>query len=453
MIRLIHRRHRDVVADVREQTTQASQLVGIAGQELLADPRTNPRVRPLADALLTSQHEHALKAAHSRVLRRYRVSNRGAEHAEEMLEAVRQARQMRSPARSVLALQKGRRYWMTTSLGLSVALSVGAASGVAALAAKLDAPELAGWVAEAGGTVLSTAAISYRAHLAAHDDQPSGWHNCVLWALTFVPLTASVAANVFGAGPVGVLCSLGAAAFALLAHVVGEASAAAMQKQAARVTEQEERELQAAVLEHDLFAAPAPKVQVQPEAPTRTPAIEGVREQVNQQVREPARNPLVICSANLNPVKVHVNREPANRNPVNREPRTGEPANREPVRPVICSGKLNHLVRKPANQQGVNREPACGKVRKENHEPADANQSVREQRTASRRPQRGAADLSTRAARKQEEIRQVLALIEERGLEAVSLDVVMRELGFKKTTAYHRLKDAREQFANLAKAS
>lgn len=430
MIRLIHRRHRDVVADVREQTTQASQLVGIAGQELLADPRTNPRVRPLADALLTSQHEHALKAAHSRVLRRYRVSNRGAEHAEEMLEAVRQARQMRSPARSVLALQKGRRYWMTTSLGLSVALSVGAASGVAALAAKLDAPELAGWVAEAGGTVLSTAAISYRAHLAAHDDQPSGWHNCVLWALTFVPLTASVAANVFGAGPVGVLCSLGAAAFALLAHVVGEASAAAMQKQAARVTEQEERELQAAVLEHDLFAAPAPKVQVQPEAPTRTPAIEGVREQVNQQVREPA-----------------------NRNPVNREPRTGEPANREPVRPVICSGKLNHLVRKPANRQGVNREPACGKVRKENHEPADANQSVREQRTASRRPQRGAADLSTRAARKQEEIRQVLALIEERGLEAVSLDVVMRELGFKKTTAYHRLKDARERFANLAKAS
>ncbi|WP_289009042.1 hypothetical protein [uncultured Thermomonospora sp.] len=430
MIRLIHRRHRDVVADVREQTTQASQLVGIAGQELLADPRTNPRVRPLADALLTSQHEHALKAAHSRVLRRYRVSNRGAEHAEEMLEAVRQARQMRSPARSVLALQKGRRYWMTTSLGLSVALSVGAASGVAALAAKLDAPELAGWVAEAGGTVLSTAAISYRAHLAAHDDQPSGWHNCVLWALTFVPLAASVAANVFGAGPVGVLCSLGAAAFALLAHVVGEASAAAMQKQAARVTEQEERELQAAVLEHDLFAAPAPKVQVQPEAPTRTPAIEGVREQVNQQVREPA-----------------------NRNPVNREPRTGEPANREPVRPVICSGKLNHLVRKPANRQGVNREPVCGKVRKENHEPADANQSVREQRTASRRPQRGAADLSTRAARKQEEIRQVLALIEERGLEAVSLDVVMRELGFKKTTAYHRLKDAREQFANLAKAS
>lgn len=256
---LVSKRDRsaDSVADqVARQVAEAAALAQIDGQDRLGDPRTNPAVRPLADTLLVDQHRHALKAAHGRVLRRHRIGERSAAHAEAALEAIRQAKEARSPARSVLALHRGRRYWMTASLATSLILSAGAASGVAALAEQMDAPALAGWVAEAGGTVLSTAAISYRAHLASHDDHPTGWHNTVLWALTFIPLASSIAANIAGAGLVGVLCSVGAAAFALLAHVVGEASAQAMLRQAKRVTDEDERALHAAAVGDDLFTVP-----------------------------------------------------------------------------------------------------------------------------------------------------------------------------------------------------
>lgn len=48
-----------------------------------------------------------------------------------------------------------------------------------------------------------------------------------------------------------------------------------------------------------------------------------------------------------------------------------------------------------------------------------------------------------RSARQAKEVRQVLDLIRDRGYDAVNLKVVRQELGFKKTTAYHRLTEAR----------
>ncbi|GLW58103.1 hypothetical protein [Kitasatospora phosalacinea] len=51
-----------------------------------------------------------------------------------------------------------------------------------------------------------------------------------------------------------------------------------------------------------------------------------------------------------------------------------------------------------------------------------------------------------------EQVRQVLALIEAVGYDTVDLDYVMANLGLKKTTAYHRLTDARREFANRTAA-
>ncbi|MFE2352371.1 hypothetical protein [Kitasatospora cineracea] len=51
-----------------------------------------------------------------------------------------------------------------------------------------------------------------------------------------------------------------------------------------------------------------------------------------------------------------------------------------------------------------------------------------------------------------EQVRQVLALIEAVGYDTVDLDYVMANLGLRKTTAYHRLTDARRAFANRTAA-
>ncbi|WP_073819188.1 hypothetical protein [Kitasatospora sp. CB01950] len=63
-----------------------------------------------------------------------------------------------------------------------------------------------------------------------------------------------------------------------------------------------------------------------------------------------------------------------------------------------------------------------------------------------------ALDGSNRRSAAQElangQVRQVLELIEAEGYDTVDLDYVMTNLGMKKTTAYHRLADARREFAN-----
>jgi hypothetical protein len=71
---------------------------------------------------------------------------------------------------------------------------------------------------------------------------------------------------------------------------------------------------------------------------------------------------------------------------------------------------------------------------------------VEVKRTESWRP-----TMSNRAGRRAAEVQQVVDLIRERGSDAVTLDMVRRALGFKKTTAYYRLTEARELLKREAK--
>src|SRR5690606_6722131 len=112
-----------------------------------------------------------------------------------------------------------------------------------------------GYVAEVGLTGLSTAAILYRAHLAEHRGELGrGWQARALWALMIVPLAASITANLTTGNALGAACAVGAAAFALLAIVVADRSAAAMQARAAEVDAADEAELQRVAMGEDLFA-------------------------------------------------------------------------------------------------------------------------------------------------------------------------------------------------------
>jgi hypothetical protein len=247
----------DVVTSVERQTQQAEALAGIAGQARLLDPRLNPAVRQHADLLRDEQHRQALNAEHSRLLRRHRVTDRQAEDAERTLEVLRAARQMASPARSVLALHTGRGRYLRVSLAASLLLAAGAATGTGALAQDHGASAAVGWIAEVGLTGLSTMAVLYRGHLAEHGGQQDAgeWQARVLWLLMVLPLMASIAANAASHGVVGVACSVGSAAFSLFSYVISDRSGAALQARAARVTGADEARLHAVATGEDLFAA------------------------------------------------------------------------------------------------------------------------------------------------------------------------------------------------------
>jgi hypothetical protein len=246
-----------VVAAVARQTTAAADLASIDGQDRLADPRTNPAVRGHADQLRDTQHRRALDADHERLLRRHRVADTRAQHAERALQALQAAREASSAARSVLALDQGRTRFMGVALTASLALSAGSAMGVAALAERLGAPGQVGYIAEVGLTGLTTTVILYRSHLAQHGGRLTGWKACVLWLLMVGPLVSSMVANAFGTGPVGVACSVGAAAFSLLSYVIADASAEALRVQAALVSGADELELREIATGDELFTARA----------------------------------------------------------------------------------------------------------------------------------------------------------------------------------------------------
>lgn len=247
-----------VVVTVKDQTAQAADLARIPGQDRLTDPRTNPAVRALLDHLRDEQHRMVLEAEHGRAKRRHRVDDRHRSEAELTLQAILQAKQASSPARSVLALHRGRACFMGGSLAASVALSVGSAFGVGRLADELGAPKVTGWVAEVGMVGLSTIVILYLAHLFRHGWAPSASHRVLLGFLAIGPLLASVVANAFGAGPVGVSCSVGAALFGVFSHIVSDNSAGALRMKAAEVGKEDERALRATALGDDLFAVPTP---------------------------------------------------------------------------------------------------------------------------------------------------------------------------------------------------
>ncbi|MET9782662.1 hypothetical protein ABZY32_16490 [Nocardiopsis alba] len=254
------RRGRPTVVDtVNAQTDQASALAGIRGQSLLGNPRTNPAVREHADRLRDDQQRDALTLEHRRAIRKGRVADRRAAHAEKALEAITTARETASPALSVVALHTGRRRYTFVALAASLALSVGSALGVEALAQSWGAQAGVGYLAEIGLTGLSTATILYRSHLAQHthrDTTMPAWQSRVLWALMLVPLLGSIAASTAGSGPVGALCSVGAAAFALLAYLVADRSSTVLRDTAALVDRTDEEQLRREAAGEDLFALP-----------------------------------------------------------------------------------------------------------------------------------------------------------------------------------------------------
>jgi hypothetical protein len=232
-----------VVAAVAQQTAEAADLARIDGQHRLASPHTNPAVRVHADELRDDEHRRTLRALHARAVRTIRVADRRADNAERTLEVLQAAREMSSPARSVLALHRGRTRFMGAALGASLTLSAGSAIGVAELAVKHGNPAEIGYIAEVGLTGLTTAVILYRSHLAQHDGRLKGWKDIVLWVLMVGPLVASAVANAYGTGGVGVACSIGAAAFSLLSYVIADASAETLQTKADEVSDTDESDL------------------------------------------------------------------------------------------------------------------------------------------------------------------------------------------------------------------
>ncbi|REF00344.1 hypothetical protein [Thermomonospora umbrina] len=493
---------------VAQQTAEAGELARIPGQGLLSDPRTNPAVRGHADQLRDDEHRRMLDALHEQTVRRHRVTGQRAGRAEAALDAVQDARDTTSPARSVLALHEGRRRFMAAALVASLSLSVGAASGVAKFATENKAPWQAGWIAEVGMTGLTTTVILYRSHLTRFGGSISGRQKIVLWVLMIAPLMASMAANLKGAGAVGVACSIGAAAFSLLAHEIASASADAIHDQAEKVKEEDEAKLRSIALGgNDADTAPttAPTVQA-PAGPELsddelvTLGWETARTQkflADRGLDLPAEDVVrALASAPRRPVshtmdvarparpQVTVRSETSLAPPVYRTegppvvtpswgglPTGSRTANPETVSravpnlPVICGRAVNlpavpmasspdnpnrASVREPEPANPVTRtgEPPNLKVQEPDaNPPGTVNREPRTTRT-------GTANLNDRAAKKAAEVEQVLDLIEERGLKAVTLGVVREELGFAKTTAFHRLTAARKEFANrAAKAS
>lgn len=262
-----------VVESVQDQTTKAEHLARIPGQDRLTDPRTNPAVRPHADHLRDVQHKLLLDAEHARIRRRYRVEARHAGHAEKALQAIQEAREVSSPAKSVRVLHTRRNVYMWVSLATSLALAGGSAVGLEKVAEDYrHIPEGTGVVAELGLTGLATLVILARSDLAQHGAtlKKSDWRNWTLWALMIVPLAASMAANIHGGNFIGALCAAGAAAFSLFSFLVGVLFADAAKAQAKLVTGSEEVSLRRIATGGDLFSAPA---KTAPETEQSAPAI------------------------------------------------------------------------------------------------------------------------------------------------------------------------------------
>ena len=121
----------------------------------------------------------------------------------------------------------------------------------------------------------------------------------------------------------------------------------------------------------------------------------------------------------------------------------GEPANLPGANRIAIEA-----VHEPANPSGS--EPAADEV----HEPNPESEQVHEPETPAvnpepepaNRPKRtsGTANLGDRAAKRTGQVQQVLNLIDELGYNTVTLAVVQNQTGMTKTTAHHRLKEARE---------
>lgn len=247
-----------VVESVQDQTTKAEHLARIPGQDRLSDPRTNPAVRPHADHLRDVQHKLLLDAEHGRIRRRYRVEDRRASHAEKALDAINEAREAASPAKSVRTLYARRTRYMHISLATSIVLAFGSARGLEHLASKYEnIPDGSGYIAEVGLTGLATIVILAKSDLVQHGGKVKAWQNAALWSLMVTPLIASMVANVHGGNAIGAICAAGAAAFAFFSYIVADAFATSARDQAEKVTGDKENDLRRIAVGDDLFALPS----------------------------------------------------------------------------------------------------------------------------------------------------------------------------------------------------
>lgn len=238
MTRKTRKTDASVVDTLKEQVQQAKALESISDQALLSDPRLNPATRGEADRLQAERLRASLDAEHRRKLRVLREQD--AREAERLraAEAVVSARAATDPAVTLLEVSRLRSRVVRWSLVASVALSVGSAMGMeAALHGGVEgAPVGVGYLAELAGTVLATVAILWRGALArarAHVTQAA--HRAFL-AMIVVPLAVSAVGSTVGSGPVGAVCSIGAAAFSVLAYLVNTSSATAVQTLLRRMT-------------------------------------------------------------------------------------------------------------------------------------------------------------------------------------------------------------------------
>lgn len=257
---------RSVVDQVGDQAGQANKLAGIKDQKLLGDPRTNPATRPHADRLRDDQQREALDLEHRRAVRRGRVSDRRAAHAERTLQAIQDAKEVVSPARAVTSLQRGRTRFLGAALVASLLLSAGSALGLAAVSVHTGGLAAAGWIAELCLTTATTGAILYRSHVdqANTADDPaspiwSGWRHPVLVVLVIAPLTTSVLINFGGwvagapVSPVNALCAVGAGVAAVFAYLIADVSSRAVRVNARAVDTADEEELRREAVGEDLF--------------------------------------------------------------------------------------------------------------------------------------------------------------------------------------------------------
>lgn len=231
MIRKSRKSDVSVVDQLKEQVQQAKALESISDQALLSDPRLNPVTRLEADRLEAERLRASLDADHRRRLRVLREQD--AREAERLraAEAVVSARAATDPAVTLLEVSRLRSRVVFWSLVASMALSVGSAMGMeAALHGGVDdAPVGVGYLAELAGTVLATVAILWRGALARARAHVTTTAHRALLAMIVVPLTVSTVGSTIGSGPVGAICSLGAAAFSVLAYLVSTSSSTAVQ--------------------------------------------------------------------------------------------------------------------------------------------------------------------------------------------------------------------------------
>lgn len=245
----------DVVAD---QVKVARRLVGIDDQDLLTDPRTNPATRGRADSLRIQQHLAALDQQHRRALRTGRVRDSRAAAAERTLEAIQSAREATSPGRAVASLSTTRTRYMVGCLLLSIVLSIGSGMAIEAWHQRGDDPTLGfGYIVEAGLTVLATVMIVLRGRLASQGTRLEGWQKVLFWLMIGVPLITSAVLATLGS-PIGAICSIGSAAWALAAYLSSTTLSTAIGEALDDVNSTDESELRRLALDGDIEPGSTP---------------------------------------------------------------------------------------------------------------------------------------------------------------------------------------------------